>query len=78
MSPLKSDTNRIELLRGALLETIDFLWRRRASEIQAGFIEDYVRLDWLEWRGGGLHLTVLGENISQQESNLRHSRLCFD
>jgi hypothetical protein len=60
---------RIEQLRQTLLETVGLLWRRRASEIPAGFIDDYVTLDWLEWRGGSLRLTVIGENVSRQESN---------
>ena len=39
---------------------------RRAGEIDAGYIDDYVALNWLEWNGGTLRLTVTGENIRKQ------------
>jgi len=29
-------------------------------------IADYVALDWLEWQGGGLRLTVTGRNVCNQ------------
>lgn len=57
---------RREALRNALLSTVDLLKRRRASEIPEGFIDDYVALQWLEWNGGGLRLTVTGENVCLQ------------
>lgn len=57
---------RREALREKLLSTVDLLRRRRASEIDASFIVDYVSLDWLEWHGGSLRLTTTGENISKQ------------
>lgn len=57
---------RREALRDALLDTVDLLKRRRASEIDAGLIDDYVALNWLEWHGGGLRLTVTGDNVCKQ------------
>ena len=59
---------RRDSLRDALLATVDLLKRRRAAEIDAGLIDDYVALNWLEWNGGGLRLTVTGENICRQLS----------
>jgi hypothetical protein len=57
---------RREALRNALLSTVDLLKRRRACEIPEGYIDDYVALQWLEWNGGSLRLTVTGQNICQQ------------
>lgn len=58
--------SRREQLRLALLATVDSLQRRRADLIAAGFIEDYVALDWLAWNGGSLRLTVTGANMCEQ------------
>ena len=55
-----------EVLRGALLSTLGLLKMRRASEIDEGYIDDYVALNWLEWNGGSLQLTVTGDNIRKQ------------
>jgi hypothetical protein len=57
---------RSQVLRDALLSTIDLLERRRASEIDEQMIDDYVALDWLEWNGGALRLTVTGQNVRRQ------------
>jgi hypothetical protein len=57
-----------ELLRASLQVSADALYRRRASEIPEGYIDEYVRLHWLEWHGGGLRLTPTGENICRQTS----------
>ena len=57
---------RSQVLRDSLLSTIDLLTRRRAAEIGDGFIDDYVALNWLEWNGGALRLTVTGQNIRRQ------------
>jgi len=62
---------RRETLRNALLSSVDQLHRRRASEIPDGYIDDYVALNWLEWRGGGLRVTTEGENVCTQ---MRSSR----
>lgn len=52
-------------LRDALPSSIAKLGQRRACDIPAGYIDDYVALDWLEWHGGGLRLTTVGQNILQ-------------
>jgi len=61
-------TLRRHLLRSALPETVRLLTARDARHIQSGFIDDYVALDWLEWRGGSLKLTIVGQNICEQIS----------
>ncbi len=60
---------RRETLRNTLQAAVDSLYRRRASEIPQGDIDDYVRLNWLEWHGGGLRLTTTGENMCRQASS---------
>ncbi len=55
-----------EELLGALLDTVELLHGRRAAEIGPGYIDDYVALNWLEWHGGSLRLTVTGDNIRRQ------------
>jgi hypothetical protein len=59
---------RPDELRGALLATVDLLYRRRASQIQDGYIDGYVSLKWLEWNGGGLRLTATGDAVCRQLS----------
>lgn len=59
--------NPLDTLRLSLQASVDALARRRACDIDETFIDDYVRLDWLEWNGGGLRLTTVGENICLQE-----------
>lgn len=53
-------------LQDKLLQVVDLLKRRLASEIAIEDIDDYVALNWLEWNGGGLRLTTTGENICKQ------------
>ena len=55
-----------DVLRDALLATVDMLHRRRARDIPEGYIDDYVALHWLEWHGGGLRVTTTGENVCRQ------------
>lgn len=55
-----------ERLREALPATVDCLKRRRADLINEQLIEEYVDLQWLEWHGGGLRLTVTGHNVCAQ------------
>lgn len=55
-----------EVLRAAFLGDVDKLYRRRAADIQDGHIDDYVALNWLEWHGGTLRLTTVGENVRRQ------------
>ncbi|UXH79387.1 hypothetical protein [Roseateles amylovorans] len=59
--------NSLETLRLSLQASVDALYRRRACDIDETYIDDYVQLDWLEWNGGGLRLTTVGENICLQE-----------
>ena len=58
--------SRRDQLRLELLTTVDSLHRRRADLVSEGFIADYVALDWLEWNGGALCLTVTGTNMCEQ------------
>jgi hypothetical protein len=55
-----------EALRDALLDTVSLLKQRRAGDIAAGYIDGYVALNWLEWNGGGLRLTTVGDNVCKQ------------
>ena len=56
----------LETLKDALLGTAMLIERRRCSEIAEGYIDGYVALNWLEWNGGSLRLTVTGQNVRQQ------------
>jgi hypothetical protein len=66
---MKPTAPRVALLRDALEAAASALHRRRASDIPDGYIEDFVRLDWLEWHGGSLRLTTTGDNVRQQSAN---------
>jgi hypothetical protein len=66
--PDRHAANRHEVLRDALLSTVDLLARRRADQIDETFIDNYVALGWLEWHGGHLRLSTLGSNICAQMS----------
>lgn len=57
---------RRELLRHALPTTASLLKQQRAGEIAETDIDDYVALNWLEWNGGSLRLTVTGDNVCRQ------------
>jgi hypothetical protein len=63
---VKQPLLRREVLREGLPEVVKHLKERRADLIAEGFIDDYVALDWLEWRGGGLQVTTVGRNICEQ------------
>jgi hypothetical protein len=63
-SPL-SDARR-EQLRSELLATVDSLYRRRADLVPEALIADYVLLNWIEWSGGSLRLTMTGTNVCDQ------------
>jgi hypothetical protein len=65
---------RREALRSSLQATADALHRRKASEISADWIEDYVSLNWLEWWGGSLRLTTTGQNVCRQMQLATESR----
>jgi hypothetical protein len=45
---------------------VDLLYRRRADLVGDDAIGHYVALQWLEWNGGTLRLTVIGQNICDQ------------
>jgi len=66
ISGARAPVLRRHVLREALPETVRLLDSCGAQQIQAGFLDDYVALDWLEWRGGALKLTVVGEKICEQ------------
>jgi len=55
-----------QVLMGALPNTAMLIERRRCSEIEEGYIDGYVNLNWMEWNGGSLRLTVTGQNIRKQ------------
>ena len=57
---------RQEALRNALLATVSLLKQQRASDIDVSDIDDYVNMNWLEWNGGSLQLTVTGDNVCKQ------------
>jgi hypothetical protein len=57
---------RWESLREALPATVALLAQRRADLIDAAVIDDFVMLQWLEWHGGGLRLTITGANVCAQ------------
>ncbi len=57
---------RREALKVTLPVTVDLLRRCRAAEVAEADIEDYVALNWLEWNGGSLRLTEVGENMCKQ------------
>jgi hypothetical protein len=56
----------LEQLRLKLPATVDLLHHRQAGKIDDVDIEDYVKLHWLEWHGGGLRLTITGRNVCAQ------------
>ncbi len=68
MNDVRTPWRRIDSLRDGLLDSVHLLKARRAGDIPAGFIDDYVALSWLEWHGGALRLTTVGENIARQIS----------
>lgn len=65
---LKADMAALERerLRQALPLTMERLKQRQADLIDSDDIDAYVALNWLEWHGGGLRLTITGRNIRAQ------------
>lgn len=61
-----TDTTRRDVLRETLPITVSLLKQHRAGEIDTVDIDDYVALNWLEWNGGSLRLTVTGDNVCRQ------------
>ncbi len=57
---------RKERLRLALPAAVELLRTRQAGLISATQIDDFVAMNWLEWQGGTLKLTVTGTNVCSQ------------
>ncbi len=53
-------------LKGELLAHVQLLKQRRCAEIAESYIDGYVALNWMEWNGGSLQLTVTGDNVRRQ------------
>ena len=67
---LKEESERKERLRQALPAAAELLRTRQAGLIAAREIEEFIALNWLEWHGGSLKLTVTGSNVvSQSRAN---------
>jgi hypothetical protein len=65
-SKAASEAANRERLRQALPATVDHLQRHQAGRIDDNDIDAYVKLNWLEWHGGGLRLTITGRNVCAQ------------
>jgi hypothetical protein len=63
---LREESERKERLRQALPAAAELLRSRQAGLIAAREIEEFVALNWLEWHGGSLRLTVTGSNVVSQ------------
>ena len=65
---LKADMAALarERLRQGLPLTMERLKQRQADLIDSNDIDAYVALNWLEWHGGGLRLTITGRNVRAQ------------
>ena len=71
----KEPVDRKERLRLALPAAVELLRTRQAGMIEATEIDEYVALNWLEWHGGTLRLTVTGSNVcSQSRANAAQAR----
>ena len=62
----KVEAARKERLRLALPAAVELLRTRQANMISATEIEEFVAMNWLEWHGGSLRLTVTGSNVVSQ------------
>ena len=62
----KQEAARKERLRLALPAAVELLRTRQAGMISALEIQEFVALNWLEWHGGTLKLTVTGANVCSQ------------
>jgi len=63
--------DRRERLRLALPAAAELLRSRKAGLIATDDIDDFVALNWLEWHGGSLRLTVTGSNVCSQMAPVR-------
>jgi len=66
----RTPASRQEALRSALPATVVLLKQHRAGDIASSDIDDYVNMNWLEWNGGSLRLTVTGDNVCKQQRAL--------
>jgi len=71
MGGAETVADRRERLRMALPAAAELLRTRQAGRIAAGDIDDFVELNWLEWDGGMLRLTITGANVCSQMSHAR-------
>lgn len=63
-----ASSHRMSVARYASLTTsfpaaVDALKRRLAPQVGDQAISQFVSLGWLEWNGGGLKVTTVGENL---------------
>ncbi len=63
---MRPNVARTLVLRESFSAAVDSLYHRHAADIPELDIDDYVSLDWLEWNGGNLRLTTVGENVCRQ------------
>jgi hypothetical protein len=63
MKPVTSLSKINTALHESLLATVDALSRRRACDIPEQTIDRFVALRWLQWNGGNLRLTQVGEEV---------------
>ena len=72
---LKEEAERKERLRQALPAAVELLRTRQAGLIAPREIDEFIALNWLEWHGGTLRLTVTGSNVvSQSRANATQAR----
>jgi hypothetical protein len=55
-----------DVLKAEFLAHVQLLKQRRCSDIADGYVDGYVALNWMEWNGGSLQLTVTGDNVRRQ------------
>jgi hypothetical protein len=70
-APATGPVDHKERLRQALPAAVELLRTRQAGRIGAVEIEEFVNLNWLEWHGGTLRLTVTGSNVCSQLTSAR-------
>ena len=61
MSMLKSEPVVTERICEALVFAADELLRRRANLIPEEGVDTFVALGWMDWHGGSLRITPLGQ-----------------
>ena len=66
MKPAATFAKNNTALQESLLVTVDLLSRRRACDIPEQTIDRFVALRWLQWNGGSLRLTEIGEAMVVQ------------